>query len=109
MMLLSRVDADAAPGSVSVARLYQLLCDGNVSVLLMDVRSHDDFTTSHVKTPDCINIPQADCLQPGSVLSTSQLQSLLSSAVKNYHVAELAATSVVLFICTRNQQQWVVI
>jgi len=66
-MLLLSSDAAAPPGGLTVAGLYRLLCDSNVSVLLMDVRSRDDFNASHVKTADCINIP-ADCLQPGSVL-----------------------------------------
>ena len=63
---LMSVDAGAPPGGITVAGLRQVLCDSSVSVLLMDVRSREDFSASHVKTADCINVP-ADCLQPGFV------------------------------------------
>jgi len=60
------IDPAAPSGGLTSAALYRLLRDSSVSVLLMDVRSRDDFNMSHVKTADCINVP-ADCLQLGSV------------------------------------------
>ena len=63
-------DAATPPGGVTVAGLYRVLRDSSVSVLLMDVRSRDDFNMSHVKTADCINVP-ADCLQLGFVCFVS--------------------------------------
>jgi len=65
VLLLSAEDGVPA-GGVTVSRLFRALSDSSVSVLLMDVRSRDDFNASHVKTADCINIP-ADCVQLGFV------------------------------------------
>jgi len=62
------VDAAAPPGGVTVAGLYRALCNSAVSVLVMDVRSRDDYNLSHIKSTDCINVP-SDRLQLGFVLS----------------------------------------
>ena len=67
-VLWLRVDSTAPSGGVTSAGLYRLLLDSSVSVLIMDVRSCDDFNASHIKTADCISVP-ADCIQLGSVLS----------------------------------------
>jgi len=60
------VDPLAPPGGVTAQSVFRLMSDANVCVLLMDVRSRDDFITSHIKSIDCINVP-ADCLKPGWV------------------------------------------
>jgi hypothetical protein len=62
------VDPTAPPGGITVPAVYRLMSDSNVSVLLMDVRSCEDFSMSHIKSIDCISIP-AECLKPGLVLS----------------------------------------
>ena len=67
-MLWLSVDSAAPPGGITSAGLCRLLRESSVSVLLMDIRSRDDFNTSHIKTSDCINVP-VDCIHLGSVLS----------------------------------------
>jgi len=76
-MLWLSVDSAAPSGGITSAGLYRLLRDSTLSVLLMDVRSRDDFNSSHVKTADCISVP-ADCIQPGSAVQTSDELYLLS-------------------------------
>jgi len=76
MPLLS-TDAAAPPGGLTVAGLYRLMSDSSSSILLMDVRSRDDFSNSHVKSTDCINVP-ADCLPLGSVTFVLMLNSFFS-------------------------------
>jgi ubiquitin C-terminal hydrolase len=54
-------------GGITVNKLYQLLQTGEVSVIIMDVRSRSDFVLSHMKTMDCISVP-AESLKPGSTV-----------------------------------------
>lgn len=88
-LLILCTDPRAPSGGVTVQSVFRLMSDATVSVLLMDVRSRDDFTMSHIKSIDCINVP-AECLKPGwvsphistyFVLFISNSRSLLMSLI----------------------------
>ncbi|XP_035230984.1 ubiquitin carboxyl-terminal hydrolase 8-like [Stegodyphus dumicola] len=50
-------------GSISCSRFFSLLTSGKF-VIIMDTRSAEDFTKSHIKHSCCINIPH-EILKPG--------------------------------------------
>ncbi|XP_059143552.1 ubiquitin carboxyl-terminal hydrolase 8-like [Physella acuta] len=55
------------PSSISSLNLCNLLRDNTAKVIIMDVRSAEDFNASHISHSDCISVP-AEIISPGSTV-----------------------------------------
>nr|XP_026689822.1 ubiquitin carboxyl-terminal hydrolase 8-like [Ciona intestinalis]XP_026689823.1 ubiquitin carboxyl-terminal hydrolase 8-like [Ciona intestinalis] len=53
---------------VNSAKLYELIYKKSKDVLILDIRSSEDFQMSHVQHSICANVPKA-AIQPGTVVS----------------------------------------
>ena len=51
-------------GGIDVQTVYRLLKDPDVSLILMDVRSAEDFEKSHILSDRSISVPEA-AVPPG--------------------------------------------
>ncbi|XP_067653000.1 ubiquitin carboxyl-terminal hydrolase 8-like [Haliotis asinina] len=64
----SKVPPVTAPGSISPMELFTLLNDRETQLILMDVRTEEDYADSHISHKSCINVP-ASILQPGTTVN----------------------------------------
>ncbi|XP_048242717.1 ubiquitin carboxyl-terminal hydrolase 8-like [Haliotis rufescens] len=57
-----------APGSISPMELFTLLNDRETQLILMDVRSEEDYADSHISHKACVSVP-ARILEPGTTVN----------------------------------------
>lgn len=64
-----------AKGSISAEGLYHLIKDSSINVLVMDVRSRQDFEESHMCVPSqtCISVPE-EAISPGVTVNQIELK-----------------------------------
>ena len=64
--LVSPLPPKSNPGKLTCAQLYQMLEDRDTQLILMDVRSIEDFQESRLTHKAIINVP-ASAVKPGLV------------------------------------------
>ncbi|XP_059172661.1 ubiquitin carboxyl-terminal hydrolase 8-like [Physella acuta] len=64
---LEETQSDVTSSSISSLNLCNLLRDNTTKVVIMDVRSAEDFNASHISHSDCISVP-AEIISPGSTV-----------------------------------------
>lgn len=53
-------------GGISAERLFHMMKDQTITIIVMDARSHGDFEESRIKVPDqtCVSVPE-EAISPG--------------------------------------------
>ncbi|MBN3313405.1 UBP8 hydrolase, partial [Atractosteus spatula] len=65
--------AAAPPGGITAEKLFQMLKDQSMSVIIMDARSLQDYQESRIQVPEqgCISVPE-EAIKPG--ITASQIE-----------------------------------
>ncbi|XP_026175800.1 ubiquitin carboxyl-terminal hydrolase 8 isoform X2 [Mastacembelus armatus] len=75
----------AAPptGGITAEKLFHMMKDQTITLLVMDVRSHRDFEESHIQVPaqTCISVP-AEAISPG--ITVNQIETKLPDVSKEH-------------------------
>ncbi|KAJ8340400.1 hypothetical protein SKAU_G00350330 [Synaphobranchus kaupii] len=68
--------ATVCPGAVTAEKLYKMMKDQNMSVIVMDARSRRDFEDSQILVPlqNCISVPE-EAISPG--ITVNQIEAKL--------------------------------
>ncbi|XP_038076470.1 ubiquitin carboxyl-terminal hydrolase 8-like [Patiria miniata] len=66
-------------GAVTACQLYRLFQDSTRKILVIDVRSSEQYKSSHIRNPQVINVPQ-EVIKPGTTVTL--IAKGLSSEVK---------------------------
>lgn len=58
--------AAASAGGITAEKLFQMMKDQTITIVVMDARSHKDFEESHILVPaqTCISVPE-EAISPG--------------------------------------------
>lgn len=53
-------------GGITAEKLFHLMKDQTITIIVMDARSHRDFEESHIQVPTqmCISVPE-EAISPG--------------------------------------------
>ncbi|KAK3095889.1 hypothetical protein FSP39_020374, partial [Pinctada imbricata] len=62
------VESSKSPTKISPTELYALLQDKETKIVIMDVRTENQFKESHIQHDNCINIP-AEIITPGTTVT----------------------------------------
>uniref|UniRef100_A0A7N8XPY3 Ubiquitin carboxyl-terminal hydrolase 8 n=1 Tax=Mastacembelus armatus TaxID=205130 RepID=A0A7N8XPY3_9TELE len=79
-----RVKQSAPPtGGITAEKLFHMMKDQTITLLVMDVRSHRDFEESHIQVPaqTCISVP-AEAISPG--ITVNQIETKLPDVSKEH-------------------------
>ncbi|XP_047219609.1 ubiquitin carboxyl-terminal hydrolase 8 [Girardinichthys multiradiatus] len=70
-------------GGITVEKLFNMMKDQAISVIVMDARSHRDYEESHIKVPaqTCISVPE-EAISPG--ITVNQIEVKLPDASKDH-------------------------
>ncbi|XP_061100881.1 ubiquitin carboxyl-terminal hydrolase 8-like [Conger conger] len=68
--------ATVCPGGITAERLYKMMKDPNMSIIVMDARSRSDFDESRILVPlqNCISVPE-EAISPG--ITVNQIEAKL--------------------------------
>lgn len=69
------------PGGITAEKLFHMMKDQTISMIVMDARSHGDFEESHIHVPaqTCISVPE-EAISPG--ITVNQIEAKLPDASK---------------------------
>ncbi|MEQ2237352.1 hypothetical protein ILYODFUR_022304 [Ilyodon furcidens] len=70
-------------GGITAEKLFNMMKDQAISVIVMDARSHRDYEESHIKVPaqTCISVPE-EAISPG--ITVNQIEVKLPDASKDH-------------------------
>ncbi|XP_056269059.1 ubiquitin carboxyl-terminal hydrolase 8 [Pseudoliparis swirei] len=70
-------------GGISAERLFHMMKDQTITIIVMDARSHGDFEESRIKVPDqtCVSVPE-EAISPGIIVS--QIEAKLPEVSKEH-------------------------
>uniref|UniRef100_H3BG05 Ubiquitin carboxyl-terminal hydrolase 8 n=1 Tax=Latimeria chalumnae TaxID=7897 RepID=H3BG05_LATCH len=70
-----------APGSITAEKLYGMVKDQGISIIIMDARSLKDYLESHIQVPEqcCISVPE-EAISPG--ITVNQIEAKLPNESK---------------------------
>uniref|UniRef100_A0A8C2YY69 Ubiquitin carboxyl-terminal hydrolase 8 n=1 Tax=Cyclopterus lumpus TaxID=8103 RepID=A0A8C2YY69_CYCLU len=79
VLTLSAVPA----GGISAERLFHMMKDQTITIIVMDARSHGDFEESRIQVPDqtCVSVPE-EAISPGIIVS--QIEAKLPEVSKEH-------------------------
>ncbi|KAK5609480.1 hypothetical protein CRENBAI_007990 [Crenichthys baileyi] len=72
-------------GGITAEKLFNMMKDQAISVIVMDARSHRDYEESHIKVPaqTCISVPE-EAISPG--ITVNQIEAKLPDASKDHWI-----------------------
>ncbi|KAL6112830.1 usp8 [Pungitius sinensis] len=75
--------AAAPAGGISAERLFHMMKDQTITIIVMDARSHKDFEESHIQVPGqtCFSVPE-EAISPGIIVN--QIEAKLPEASKEH-------------------------
>ncbi|TNN68392.1 Ubiquitin carboxyl-terminal hydrolase 8 [Liparis tanakae] len=70
-------------GGISAEKLFRMMKDQTITIIVMDARSHGDFEESRIKVPDqtCVSVPE-EAISPGIIVS--QIEAKLPEVSKEH-------------------------
>ncbi|XP_034415778.1 ubiquitin carboxyl-terminal hydrolase 8 [Cyclopterus lumpus] len=70
-------------GGISAERLFHMMKDQTITIIVMDARSHGDFEESRIQVPDqtCVSVPE-EAISPGIIVS--QIEAKLPEVSKEH-------------------------
>ncbi|XP_062280511.1 ubiquitin carboxyl-terminal hydrolase 8 isoform X1 [Scomber scombrus] len=73
--------AAVQPGGITAEKLFNMMKDQTITMIVMDARSHTDFEESHIQVPaqTCISVPE-EAISPG--ITVNQIEAKLPEASK---------------------------
>lgn len=82
---LKNVTSKAAlpAGGITAEKLFNMMKDQTITIIVMDARSHQDFEESHIQVPaqTCISVPE-EAISPG--ITVNQIEAKLPEASKEH-------------------------
>ncbi|XP_042348234.1 ubiquitin carboxyl-terminal hydrolase 8 [Plectropomus leopardus] len=75
--------AAAPAGGISAEKLFHMMKDQTITVIVMDARSHRDFEESHIQVPGqtCVSVPE-EAISPG--ITVNQIEVKLPEVSKDH-------------------------
>nr|XP_046248230.1 ubiquitin carboxyl-terminal hydrolase 8 [Scatophagus argus] len=75
--------ASVPAGGITAEKLFHMMKDQTISIIVMDARSHRDFEESHIQVPaqTCVCVPE-EAISPG--ITVNQIEAKLPDASKDH-------------------------
>ncbi|XP_028257794.1 ubiquitin carboxyl-terminal hydrolase 8 isoform X2 [Parambassis ranga] len=75
--------AAVSAGGITAEKLFQMMKDQTITIVVMDTRSHKDFEESHILVPaqTCISVPE-EAISPG--ITVNQIEAKLPEVSKEH-------------------------
>ncbi|XP_041838100.1 ubiquitin carboxyl-terminal hydrolase 8 isoform X2 [Melanotaenia boesemani] len=70
-------------GGITAEKLFHIMKDQTISIIVMDARSHGDFEESHIQVPaqTCVSVPE-EAISPG--ITVSQIEAKLPEVSRDH-------------------------
>uniref|UniRef100_A0AAX7VRH5 Ubiquitin carboxyl-terminal hydrolase n=1 Tax=Astatotilapia calliptera TaxID=8154 RepID=A0AAX7VRH5_ASTCA len=80
---MTEKDAALPAGGITAEKLFNMMKDQTIAIIVMDARSHRDFEESHIQVPaqTCISVPE-EAISPG--ITVNQIEAKLPEESKEH-------------------------